>query len=96
MREKMAQHIPEVNVEKDVDYYNVKENRIAIYERDNYVCKHCGKQLTRFSATLDHLRPVSAGGDNSYTNLVTSCRECNSKKTSKTLGDFIADTNPTA
>ena len=52
----------EENIEAEVDFYNVRENRIKIYERDNYVCQHCRKQLTRFSATLDHLQPVSEGG----------------------------------
>ena len=85
----------EENIEAEVDFYNVRENRIKIYERDNYVCQHCGKQLTRFSATLDHLQPVSEGGRNNYNNLVTSCRECNSRKSAKTMGDFIADVHPT-
>src|SRR6266436_147781 len=85
----------EENIEAEVDFYNVRENRIKIYERDNYVCQHCGKQLTRFSATLDHLQPVSEGGRNNYNNLVTACRECNSRKSAKTIGDFIADVHPT-
>jgi DNA-directed RNA polymerase subunit RPC12/RpoP len=82
-------------LEAEVDFYNIRENRVKIYERDNYVCQHCGKQLTRFSATLDHLQPVSEGGRNNYDNLVTACRECNSRKSAKTIGDFIADVHPT-
>ncbi len=39
--------------DSDVDYYNYRENRLKIYERDVYKCQHCGKQLTRFTATLD-------------------------------------------
>jgi hypothetical protein len=81
--------------EAEADYYNVRENRLKIYERDSYKCQHCGKQLTRFTATLDHIHAVAHGGDNSLGNLVTACRECNSKKNSRLLGDFIADENPT-
>ena len=33
--------------------------------------------------TLDHLIPRSKGGKSSWTNLVTACKKCNSKK-----GDF--------
>lgn len=83
----------EVN-EAELDYYNVRENRLKVYERDAYKCQHCGKQLTRFTSTLDHITAVSQGGDNSLSNLITSCRECNSKKNARLLGDFMADMNP--
>lgn len=76
---------------EDVDYYNVRENRAKVFERDGYQCHYCGKQLTRFTATLDHLKPVSAGGNNSFENLVTSCLGCNSRKNRKPVGDFLAD-----
>ncbi len=56
---------PDVS-EKDLDYYNVRENRIKVFERDDYKCRYCGKQLTRFTATLDHAKPLSEGGDNSF------------------------------
>lgn len=75
--------------EKEADFYNVRENRLKIYERDNYHCTYCDKQLTRFTATLDHVTPISEGGDNSYDNLKTSCLQCNSRKTNRPLGDFL-------
>jgi hypothetical protein len=75
--------------EREADFYNVRENRLKIYERDNYHCTYCGKQLTRFTATLDHITPVSEGGDNSAENLKTSCLQCNSRKTARPLGDFL-------
>jgi HNH endonuclease len=74
------------------DYYNIRENRLKVWERDDYKCRYCGKQLTRFTATLDHVHPVAKGGKNSLENLVTACLECNSKKNVKPLGDFMADT----
>ncbi len=75
--------------EGEVDFYNIRENRLKIYERDNYHCAYCGKQLTRFTATLDHITPVSEGGDNSAENLKTACLQCNSRKTARPLGDFL-------
>jgi 5-methylcytosine-specific restriction endonuclease McrA len=75
--------------EREADFYNVRENRQKIYERDNYHCTYCGKQLTRFTATLDHITPVSEGGDNSAENLKTACLQCNSRKTGRPLGDFL-------
>jgi len=79
----------------EADFYNVRENRLKIYERDGYKCQYCSKQLTRFTATLDHVKAVKDGGDNSFENLLTACLPCNSKKNSRLLGDFVADANPT-
>ncbi len=75
----------------DIDFYNVRENRIRVYERDAYKCRYCEKQLTRFTATLDHVTPVAEGGDNSFENLVTACLGCNSQKHKRPVGDFLAE-----
>jgi len=83
---------PVVASELEVDFYNVRENRVKIYERDGYQCQYCGNQLTRFTATLDHVRSVKDGGDNGFENLLTACLKCNSKKNFQLLGDFIAQT----
>ena len=79
----------QVEVSKDLDYYNVRENRLSVFERDNYLCKYCGKQLTRFTATLDHIQPVSKGGDNSIDNLVTACLHCNSIRGNRPVMDIV-------
>jgi hypothetical protein len=62
------------------DDARLQENRLKAYERDRYVCRSCGKQLTRFTATLDRVTPVDEGGDDSLENLRTVCRECNGRK----------------
>ena len=77
--------------ESEADYYNVRENRIKVYERDEYKCRYCRKQLTRFTATIDHVKPIVEGGDNSFGNLVTACLDCNSRKNKRPLGDFLAE-----
>ena len=89
MREIVIEELPQIDSKKEVDYYNVRENRIKIFERDKYLCYKCGKQLTRFSATLDHIQPVSKGGDNSYDNLVTACLHCNSRRGSQPIMDTL-------
>lgn len=66
------------------DYFNNPENRMIIFERDNYTCHYCGQKVTEKNATLDHFVPTSKGGDNSKENLFTSCLECNSIKSGKT------------
>ena len=83
-REAMAktqkEQLPQIDPKRELDYYNIKENRLKVFERDKYLCHYCQKQLTRFSATLDHIQPVSEGGDNSYDNLVTACLLHNSQR----------------
>lgn len=78
--------------EDEIDFYNVRENRLKVFERDAYKCRYCTKQLTRFTATLDHVQAVAEGGDNSFGNLVTACLECNSRKHKRPVGDFLAET----
>ena len=90
MKEVIIEELPIIDLKKEADYYNIKENRFKIFERDSYKCHYCEKQLTRFSATLDHIQPVSEGGDNSFDNLVTSCLHCNSKREVKLVMDIIA------
>lgn len=89
----MSKHISTsdetINRDQELDYYNVAENRLKIFERDGYKCHYCSKQLTRFSATLDHIQPVSKGGDNSLINLVTACLHCNAGRGNKPVMDYI-------
>lgn len=92
MQNFQIEELPQVDPKKELDFYNVKENREKIFERDGYKCHYCGKQLTRFSATLDHIQPVSKCGDNSYENLITSCLHCNSQRGSKPIMDKISHT----
>ncbi len=75
----------------DIAYYNVPENRIKVYVRDAYKCRYCEKQLTRFTATLDHSTPVTECGDNGLDNLVTACLNCNSRKHRRPVGDFLVE-----
>ncbi|TAL69161.1 MAG: HNH endonuclease [Bacteroidetes bacterium] len=90
MKEVIIEELPIIDPKKEADYYNVKENRLKVFERDSFKCHYCNKQLTRFSATLDHIQPVSEGGDNSFDNLVTACLHCNSKRGAKPVMDIIA------
>ena len=59
----------------------LKVNRNRIYRRDGYECVYCGSKK---ELTLDHVIPKSKGGKNEWTNLVTSCFNCNVKKRDRT------------
>lgn len=75
-----AEPVNPIDQARELDYYNVADNREKVFERDRFKCHYCQKQLTRFTATLDHIQPVSRGGDNSLGNLVTACLHCNSRR----------------
>ena len=55
-----------------------------LFARDDYRCQYCHRtqaQLRpRECLTRDHLLPISRGGDNAWTNCVTACSRCNTKK----------------
>jgi len=54
------------------------EVREFVFKRDRYACRYCGSKNQPFH--LDHVYPVSKGGETSIDNLVTSCVYCNAKK----------------
>lgn len=56
-----------------------------IVRRDDYTCQFCGVKLSENSVTIDHVIPKSKGGANSFTNCVTSCFDCNNRKSNLTL-----------
>ena len=89
MRAKANPEVAEINIRKELDYYNIAENRLKVFERDGYQCYYCKKQLTRFTATLDHIQPVSESGDNSIENLMTACMLCNSRRGSRPVMEAI-------
>ena len=58
--------------------YDVPENiRQETFGRDGNRCLRCG---TTENLSLDHIIPLSKGGDNSINNLQTLCKRCNSSK----------------
>lgn len=51
-------------------------------------CYLCGDKLQWDSAVVDHVIPVSRGGDHSLSNLKWTHRECNSAKGAMTIREF--------
>lgn len=48
-------------------------------------CVYCGGE----SNQIDHIHPVSRGGDSRWTNLAPACRSCNARKSAKPLLQFL-------
>ena len=59
--------------------------RFAIYSRDGYRCKCCGRKGTREDLEIDHIVPVAKGGKSEWNNLQTLCPRCNKEKGTKTI-----------
>jgi len=55
-----------------------------LFARDGYTCQYCGRRASelrsRESLTRDHVVPLSRGGTNMWTNVVTACSGCNTRK----------------
>ena len=54
--------------------------RFAIYKRDGYRCKICGRTQNSAFLEVDHIYPIARGGKTTYENLQTLCHDCNVKK----------------
>lgn len=61
--------------------------RFEVFKRDQFRCQYCGGSAPEVILNVDHIHPVSKGGDNDILNLITSCRDCNSGKSDRVLND---------
>ncbi|MDP8212334.1 MAG: HNH endonuclease [Candidatus Zapsychrus exili] len=71
---------------------------ISIFERDNYICQLCGRKTRPnyknphhcLYPNLDHILPLSKGGEHSKRNTQCLCHKCNMEKNNKTdFGDQL-------
>jgi 5-methylcytosine-specific restriction endonuclease McrA len=56
-----------------------------LFSRDRQICAYCGHNYPIRELSRDHIIPVSRGGRNVWTNVVTACRRCNISKANRTL-----------
>jgi hypothetical protein len=54
--------------------------RFAVFRRDAFTCRYCGRRAPFVTLVVDHIKPWSAGGPTSFDNLATACMECNAGK----------------
>ena len=67
-----------------IPFKQVNFTRRNLYKRDSYTCQYCVNGFTPSELTIDHVVPRSRGGTNEWTNCVTSCENCNSRKADRT------------
>lgn len=69
---------------KAVEIFDFTDAQWAeVKEQFNYSCAYCG--CGDCNLAMDHIIPVSRGGNHTKNNIVPACKSCNSKKGTKTL-----------
>ena len=63
--------------------------RKYIYRQSNGKCALCGKPVKYTDFTIDHIVPLSMGGENDIENFQCTCRTCNQFKSNILPEDFI-------
>lgn len=64
--------------------HQVGFNKYRLFARDRHVCAYCGRLCDAREETVEHIQPTSRGGHHEWTNVVTACRACNSRKSNRT------------
>jgi len=59
-------------------------NNFALFKRDAFLCLYCGETFLASGLSRDHVTPLSQGGEDVWTNVVTACRRCNHFKAGRT------------
>lgn len=55
-----------------------------VFARDRWYCAYCKRKFTSSELTADHVIPKARGGKTCWENIVSCCKECNTKKKDKT------------
>lgn len=71
-------------VKRNTDRYTPPLNNRTLFRRDANVCMYCAARFRSSELTRDHITPISRGGRDNWTNVVTACRRCNNHKGGKT------------
>ena len=88
---KKAEDGEELEEAKNIDYYNDLQKKLLILKRDQNKCQYCFKEINEKSFFADHIIPMSKGGTNFKSNLISSCHDCNNKKKDKEVFEFLIE-----
>jgi len=65
-----------------------KEQWAEVLAEFNYHCAYCLQPVDSFD--MEHMTPISRGGNNTKTNVVPACRRCNVTKNKRTLLEYAS------
>ena len=74
---------------EELDFLKHPALRRAIHLRERGLCFYCRGRLTLRTRCIDHVVPLAELQDNSYRNLVSCCRKCNSRKSDLQAADHL-------
>jgi 5-methylcytosine-specific restriction endonuclease McrA len=55
-----------------------------LFARDRNICAYCGGHFHEEDLTREHIIPFAQNGIDSWMNVVTACKPCNHRKSSRT------------
>ena len=61
-------------LKRNPDRYVPPLNNWTLFKRDANLCLYCAQLYPTSDLTRDHVTPISLGGSDSWTNVVTACR----------------------
>jgi len=76
-----------VAVDAPVNDFDLLDWRELLNQYDN-LCAYCGTDDAPLG--VEHKTPLSRGGENSKANIVPACSDCNLRKGTKTVPEFLA------
>ena len=65
--------------------------RQEVILRDASICQNCGKHCAETEIEIDHIKPVSRGGQTVLNNLQVLCKSCNAQKSNKWSTNVFID-----
>ena len=76
----IATHGNNLRLSKVRERYTPPLNNPALFKRDAHLCMYCGNQFQSKELSRDHVTPLSQGGLDVWSNVVTACKRCNNHK----------------
>lgn len=76
-------------VEKKKRNPPTKKIRFLVFQRNGFECVYCGATSKDSKLNIDHVVPISRGGTNELSNLVTACESCNRGKHTMDMGNSL-------
>jgi len=67
---------------------NIKSKKNIILNKSNHNCWYCGQSLENIARDIEHQNPKCKGGTNDISNLVYSCKNCNSEKYNRNIEEY--------
>lgn len=67
--------------------YNLQisgSNSFVVNNTSVHNCQYCGSKVNKAEITIDHIVPVSRGGQSTFQNCVVCCMKCNNTKADRT------------